>query len=322
MILRQPEWARNVLDVQDGEGDVELDGRKQKRQSPVTELVVALSDQRVYREVVWSLKRGLRDARSEFSFVRVRGLNALAKFMSSAVSDEKVIELFRDCQSYRELQVVPVLFDYTLAPRKRLAKNLSILTPGAQAASSDVESSPTSVEVALGLRVLEGCCLLYNGCRTTASRHAAVSELIDLFLAGGPSVQSHCLDGLLALMLESSSNQKEFERVHGLRKFAEMLRNNHLDPVIRLRIAEFIVILISQILPSANKGFGPAGEDSKPAWMTKWAQQELVELLGEESSAVVDDIIDAGRHKFSDQEGQQTATLRYAQQLLHLASSF
>ena len=67
---------------------------------------------------------------------------------------------------------MPVLFDYTLAPRKRLAKNLSILT-GAQA-GSDVESSPTSVEVALGLRVLEGCCLLYSGCRTIASQHAAV----------------------------------------------------------------------------------------------------------------------------------------------------
>jgi len=87
----------------------------------------------------------------------------------------------------------------------------------------------------------------------------------------------------------------------------------------RLRIAEFIVLLISQILPSSNRGFG-AGEGPKPAWMTKWAQQELVELLGEASSAVVDKIMDAGRHKFSDQEGQQTAMLRYAQELLHLAS--
>jgi len=76
--------------------------------------------------------------------------------------------------------------------------------------------------------------------------------------------------------------------------------------------------LISQILPSSNRGFG-LGEGPKPAWMTKWAQQELVELLGEESSAVVDDIMDAGRHKFSDQEDQRTSMLRYAQELLHLA---
>lgn len=71
--------------------------------------------------------------------------------------------------------VVPVLFDYTLAPRKRLAKNLSVLT-GPQA-GSDVESTPTGVEVALGLRVLEGCCLLYSGCRATASHYAAVSVI-------------------------------------------------------------------------------------------------------------------------------------------------
>lgn len=92
MILRQASWAQ-------GHSGVAMASA-----SPVMELVMALSDQRVQREVVWSLKRGLRDARSEFSFVRVRGLNALAKFMASAVNSEKLVELFRDCQSCRELQ--------------------------------------------------------------------------------------------------------------------------------------------------------------------------------------------------------------------------
>lgn len=163
------------------------------------------------------------------------------------------------------LPVVPVLFDYALAPRKRLVKNLNI-SAGAEA-GLDVEISSTTAEVVLALRVLEGCCLLYSGCRTTASQHAAVSvltsfssrifpvlharilfgfwgpslyhnisprcthtsihlhtrkssmlslisdvrekqEVIDLFLAGGSPVQSACLDGLLAIMLESPSNQK------------------------------------------------------------------------------------------------------------------
>lgn len=312
MILRQPNWAQNLLAAQAASAEGE-----RQQVSPVMELVMVLSDQRLYREVVWSLKRGLHDARSEFSFVRIRGLNALAKLMSSAAKAEKVMELFRDSQSYRELQVVPVLFDHTLAPRKRIAKNLNVL--GAPEAGSEVESAPTTSEVALALRVLEGCCLLYSGCRSTASQHAAVSELIDFFLAGGSSVQSTCLDGLLAVMLDSPPNQKEFERVHGLRKIAEMLRNSHLDPDIRLKISEFIVILISQVLPNGNRGFG-VGEGPKPAWMTKWAQQELVEILGEESSAVVDGIIDAGRQIFSDQEHQQTSMLRYAQELLQLAS--
>jgi len=83
-----------------------------------------------------------------------------------------------------------------------------------------------------------------------------------------------------------------------------------------LKIAEFIVILISKVLPNASFG---VGEGPKPAWMTKWAQQELVEILGEQSSAVVDSIIDAGRQTFSDQENQQSAMLGYAEELLHLA---
>lgn len=99
MILRQPNWAQNLLAAQAASAEGE-----RQQVSPVMELVMVLSDQRLYREVVWSLKRGLHDARSEFSFVRIRGLNALAKLMSSAAKAEKVMELFRDSQSYRELQ--------------------------------------------------------------------------------------------------------------------------------------------------------------------------------------------------------------------------
>lgn len=69
--------------------------------------------------------------------------------------------------------VVPVLFEYTLAPKKHVAK-----TPDALAVAdvvTEMESPPSSVEVALALRVLEGCCLLYSACRTTASHHSAVS---------------------------------------------------------------------------------------------------------------------------------------------------
>lgn len=77
------------------------------------------------------------------------------------------------CLAFLILSVVPVLFDYTLAPRKRVAKNLDTFV-GAEA-GSDMESYPTTVEVAIALRVLEGCCLVSSGCRTTASEHSAVS---------------------------------------------------------------------------------------------------------------------------------------------------
>lgn len=60
-----------------------------------------------------------------------------------------------------------------MAPKKHIAK-----TPDALAVAdvvTEMESPPSSVEVALALRVLEGCCLLYSACRTTASHHSAVS---------------------------------------------------------------------------------------------------------------------------------------------------
>lgn len=318
MSLLQAKWAQNLLSgTSSNKQAANAADAATGAPGPVMELVRVLSDQRVYREVVWSLKRGLHDARSEFSFIRVRGLNTLAKLLDSAASSEKAMQLFRDSQSYRELQIVPVLFDYTLAPRKRVAKNLDVLV-GAEA-GFDMESSPTTVEVTLALRVLEGCCLVSSGCRATASDHSAVSELIDFFLAGRPAVQSASLDGLLAVMLDSPANQKEFERIHGLRKIAEMFRNDHMDSDIRLKIAEFIVILISQVLPNTNTGFG-IGEGSRTAWMTKWAQQELVEVLGEESREVIDSIIGAGRQKFCDQETLQSVMLGYARELLDLTS--
>jgi len=36
--------------------------------------------------------------------MRVRGLNALAKFLASSAKSQKIIELFQDSQSYQELQ--------------------------------------------------------------------------------------------------------------------------------------------------------------------------------------------------------------------------
>lgn len=105
MSLLQPKWAQNLLSgTSSNKQAANAADAAPGAPGPVMELVRVLSDQRVYREVVWSLKRGLHDARSEFSFVRVRGLSTLAKLLDSAASSEKAMQLFRDSQSYRELQ--------------------------------------------------------------------------------------------------------------------------------------------------------------------------------------------------------------------------
>jgi hypothetical protein len=104
MILRQPNWAEDLLTTETPEAGA-AEARKPQSEA-VLELVRALTDQRLYRDVLLCLRKGLRDARSEFSFMRVRGLNALAKFIASAVNSEKAIELFRDSQSCQDLQGV------------------------------------------------------------------------------------------------------------------------------------------------------------------------------------------------------------------------
>ena len=100
MILRQPNWAEDLLASQGAASAPSC------RESPVVELVMALTDQRLYREVTLSLRQGLRDARAEFSFVRVRGLNALSRFLASSAKSQKTIEHFQDSQSYQDLQGV------------------------------------------------------------------------------------------------------------------------------------------------------------------------------------------------------------------------
>lgn len=323
------------------------------------------------------------------------------------------------------LAVVPVLFDYTLAPRKRVAKNLDVLV-GAEA-GFDMESSPTTVEVTLALRVLEGCCLVSSGCRATACDHSAVSvisspafkcqwgtllsiscqhhilctfSLLRSLITGthwfllswktrsterlfrwitccharfvGQPEGTHChsmahqtweqdklhervdlglspcfLVGAFLRVCYTHKNVCCYRSLNGYTDCAKLLRCSetiiwiptfgeslkHPSPpfafslgtwlltllACRLKIAEFIVILISQVLPNTNTGFG-IGEGSRTAWMTKWSQQELVEVLGEESREVIDSIIGAGRQKFCDQETQQSVTLGYARELLDLTS--
>ncbi|CAK9219305.1 unnamed protein product [Sphagnum troendelagicum] len=335
LLLRQPRWAQQegllpscstapAPAAEDSSSSSSSSSspnttRPPQSSSPVLDLVLALTDQRLHREVALSLRQGLRDARSEFCYMRVRGLNALAKFLASSAKSQKIIELFQDSQSYQELQVVPVLFEHTLVPHKWAVKNPDL---SATDACTEVESPPSTSELTLALRVLEGCCLLDTASQTIASQYSAVSELINLFLAGASQVQKACLDCLLALMLDSSTNQKEFERVHGLRKIADMLRNGHLDGTIRLQIAEFIVVLLGHVLPSSTKPIGGLSqlEPRKSSWMVKWAHLELVEILGEESAAVVDTIINEVPAIRPDADSQQSSLSALSRELLRLAT--
>lgn len=94
MYLKKPFWS-------DGLNSSESDDESQ---SPVKELVKSLDKQRLYREVTLALRTGLGDARAEFSFLRVRGLRSILKFLQSVAESDSTITLFCHSQSIPDLQ--------------------------------------------------------------------------------------------------------------------------------------------------------------------------------------------------------------------------
>lgn len=72
--------------------------------SPVGDLVHSLDKQRLYREITLALRTGLKDARAEFSFLRVRGLRSILKFLRSVAESDSTINLFCHGQTIPDLQ--------------------------------------------------------------------------------------------------------------------------------------------------------------------------------------------------------------------------
>ena len=70
----------------------------------VEEFVGSLHHRRLHREVTLALRAGLRDARAEFSFLRVRGLRCLLNFLHSVADSDEMIQLFCLTQSLADLQ--------------------------------------------------------------------------------------------------------------------------------------------------------------------------------------------------------------------------
>ncbi|KAG6542027.1 hypothetical protein Mapa_016590 [Marchantia paleacea] len=304
MFLRPPSWADDPLRTSSSSSS----SSQGSAQSPIVDFVHSLTNQRLYREVSLSLRTGLRDAKAEFSFLRVKGHRSLTKFLASAVKSEKIIELFLESQSYRELQVVPVLFEHTLAPLKRDSNEQQVI------------SAPSSNEISLALRILEGCCLLDTSSRLLASRHAACKELLSLLLKCEQPEQSACLDALLAVLLDSPANQKELERIQGVMKIAELVKRTDMDDTIRLKCAEFLLLLIGQVLPKQTKpanGFQNV-EGRKSGFTAEGARQDVVEILGRRAGVVLDAMAST-ESAVSDFDTKQTSLRTLAQRLVDLS---
>ncbi|KQK19673.1 uncharacterized protein LOC100825438 [Brachypodium distachyon] len=217
-----------------------------------SELAGALARRRLYREVTLALRTGLRDAKADFSFLRARGLRSLLGFLRSTASadGDSQLLLFRHSQSIPDLQVIPVLFQNSL----HQAKEDPVVTldhiVGVQ--PMKITSPPTDSEIALALRVLEGCCLLYSRCTALAHKYKAVKVLLNILASRGPTEQGVCLDALISLLLDSPSNQIDFEEYSGLEKVAELLKDLQVEEHIRLKCGEFLLLLIGHVYVKEN----------------------------------------------------------------------
>ncbi|OMO87917.1 Armadillo-like helical [Corchorus capsularis] len=278
MNLKEPLWSKQT----DSDGsqppsssstrDPESDGAPSAATSAVEELIKSLNQQRIYREVTLALRTGLRDARAEFSFLRVRGLRFLLKSLRSIAQSDTSVYLFSLTQSIPELQVVPVLFEHSL--KETVDDRVQSLDHIFSVEPMNIKSPSTDAEVALALRVLEGCCLLHPESTSLAQQHKAIPVLMNVLSTRGVLEQGACLDALISIMLDSSTNQTEFEACNGIEEVAELIRDKQVDETLRLKCGEFLLLLIGHV----------NGRDRSPM---ATIHEDVRRLLGEKSASLI-----------------------------------
>ncbi|KAK7842757.1 uncharacterized protein LOC112023722 [Quercus suber] len=278
MYLKKALWAEGLSSPKpSAESESQPPQQQQQQQPPpetaVQELVNSLNRQRLYREVTLALKTGLRDARAEFSFLRLRGLRNLLKFLRSVAESDSTVLLFCQTQSIPELQVVKAVFEHSLKEREQEeVESIDHICVGVEALK--ITSPSTDAEVALALRVLEGCCLLHRESTALAHQHNAIQVLMNILSTRGVLEQGACLDALVSIMLDSSANQMEFEACNGIEEVAELIRDKQVDENLRLKCGEFLLLLIGHVNGRERPPLAAIHEDIR-------------RLLGEKSASLI-----------------------------------
>lgn len=201
MYLKKPIWSDGPSATPENPSESENGEETDAATMVVEELVTSLNTQRLYRELTLSLRTGLRDACAEFSFLRIRGLRSLLKTLRSIAESDSIIRLFSHTQTVSDLQrlnnlnfslccrvvmcfsddddvnrrdfaVVPVLFRHSL--KEAEDDRVTSLDHIFSVEPMKITSPSTDDEVAVALRVLEGCCLLHPQSTVLAHKHGAV----------------------------------------------------------------------------------------------------------------------------------------------------
>ncbi|XP_010537066.1 PREDICTED: uncharacterized protein LOC104811904 [Tarenaya hassleriana] len=270
MYLKRPIWSEGSP-APAGPEALE-NGEESAAETVVEELVSSLKMQRTYRELTLSLRTGLRDACAEFSFLRIRGLRSLLKSLQFVAQSDSTIHLFCHTQTIPDLQLVPVLFRHSL--RETEDDRVTSLDHIFSVEPMKITSPSTDAEVALALRVLEGCCLLHPQNTVLAHKHNAIRVLMNVLSARGVLEQGACLDALISIMLDSSANQVDFEACNGIEEVAMLIRDKQADENLRLKCGEFLLLLIGHV----------NGKDRSPMASV---HDDVRRLLGEKSASLI-----------------------------------
>ncbi|KAJ4803526.1 hypothetical protein LUZ62_016092 [Rhynchospora pubera] len=193
-----------------------------------------------YRDVAQALRCGLREVAADFSFLRLKGLRSILKTLQSVAASDAATRLFRLSQASRELQVVPVLFENSF---RKMKDDSDVSEPELGGEPIKLKRPATNSEVALALRVLEGCCLLCKDCADTAYRYDAIKVLLNILLTRGVLEQKACLDALVALLISSAANEMDFKELQGVSKASELIIDMRRDTSVRIKCAEFLLLI-------------------------------------------------------------------------------
>ncbi|XP_011047772.1 PREDICTED: uncharacterized protein LOC105142026 [Populus euphratica] len=275
MHLKKPLWSTALKETREPSSEAEPQPQQPSSATAtaVDELVNSLNKQRLYREVTLALRTSLRDARAEFSFLRLRGLRSLLNFLRSVAQSDSTINIFCQTQSLPDLQVVPVLFQNSLKEGEE-EQNVESLSHVFGVEPMRITSPSTDAEIALALRVLEGCCLLHRESTVFAHQYKAIQVLMRVLSTRGVLEKSACLDALISIMLDSSPNQMDFEACNGIEEVTAVIRDKQVDENLRLKCGEFMLLLIGHL----------NGRERAPM---PSIHEDVRRLLGEKSASLI-----------------------------------
>ncbi|KAL7003643.1 hypothetical protein U1Q18_004792 [Sarracenia purpurea var. burkii] len=168
--------------------------------------------------------------------------------------------------------VVPVLFEHSLKELEE--QRITNLDHIFGTEPMKIVTPSTDSEVALALRVLEGCCLLHRESTVLTHQHKAIQVLMNILSTRGVLGQGACLDALISIMLDSAPNQMDFEVCNGIEEVAVLIRDKQVDENLRLKCGEFLLLLIGHV----------NGREKPPMASI---HEDIRRLLGEKSASVI-----------------------------------